>query len=38
LVIHDVHHPARINKRLNEILREQGIVADELHEDEETQE
>lgn len=27
LVIHDVHHPAKIQKKLLEILREQGISA-----------
>jgi hypothetical protein len=27
LVIHDLHHPAKIQKRLLEILREQGITA-----------
>jgi uncharacterized membrane protein YdbT with pleckstrin-like domain len=31
LVIHNVHHPTAINKKLNEILREQGVVADKLH-------
>lgn len=30
LVIHDVHHPAKINKKLNEILRNQEVVADNL--------
>lgn len=27
LVIHDIHHPARIQKKLLEILREQGVAA-----------
>lgn len=27
LVIHDIHHPARIQKKLLEILREQGVTA-----------
>jgi hypothetical protein len=27
LVIHDVHHPARIQKRLLSILRDEGIAA-----------
>jgi hypothetical protein len=31
LVIHNVHHPTAINKKLNEILRDQGVVADKLH-------
>ncbi len=26
LVIHDVHHPARIQKKMLRILREQGII------------
>jgi len=30
LVIHDIHHPAQINKKLNEILRSQNIVTDNL--------
>jgi hypothetical protein len=27
LIIHDVHHPAKIQKRILEILRDQGIIA-----------
>jgi len=27
LVIHDVHHPAKIQKKLLEILREKGVIA-----------
>ncbi|HSX36541.1 MAG TPA: PH domain-containing protein, partial [Patescibacteria group bacterium] len=27
LVIHDIHHPAKIQKKILEILREQGISA-----------
>src|ERR1035437_6918 len=27
LVVHDIHHPAKIQKRILEILREQGITA-----------
>ncbi len=34
LVIHDVGHPVQINKKLNEILRSQDIVADSLHPEE----
>lgn len=30
LVIHDVHHPAKINKKLNEILRTENVVPDDL--------
>ncbi len=30
LVIHDVHHPAKIQKRILNILREQGITANSL--------
>lgn len=36
LVVHDVHHPARINKKLNEILKSLGVVADTLHPDDES--
>jgi hypothetical protein len=28
LVIHEVHHPAKTQKKILEILREQGIAAD----------
>jgi hypothetical protein len=27
LIIHDVHHPAKVQKRILEILREQGVIA-----------
>lgn len=30
LVIHDVHHPAKIQKKLINILREQGIISNSL--------
>lgn len=30
LVIHEVHHPAKINKKLNEILRNEEVRPDEL--------
>lgn len=30
LVIHDVHHPPKIQKRLINILREQGIIANSM--------
>ncbi len=30
LVIHDVHHPSKINKKLNEILRNEVVRTDEL--------
>lgn len=30
LVIHDIHHPAKIQKKLVHILREEGIQADSL--------
>lgn len=30
LVIHNVHHPAKINKKLNEILRDRRVAADAL--------
>jgi hypothetical protein len=36
LVIHDVHHPAHIQKKLLNILREQGVLASQppMREDE----
>ena len=43
LIIHDVHHPAKIQKKLLNVLREQGIAANnfpankEQSEDEETE-
>lgn len=33
LVVHEVHHPAKVIRQLAEILREQGIEADILGED-----
>lgn len=40
LVVHDVHHPAKIQKKILDILKEQGITANSLpinkEEDEET--
>lgn len=30
LVIHDIYHPAKTNKKLNEILRTQGVITDDL--------
>ncbi len=46
LVIHDIHHPAKIQKKILEILREQGIKAatyaqddsgDDIYDEEDTQ-
>ncbi|HSW79182.1 MAG TPA: PH domain-containing protein [Candidatus Saccharimonadales bacterium] len=46
LVIHDIHHPAKIQKKILEILREQGITAttyaqgdsgDDTYDEEDTQ-
>jgi hypothetical protein len=37
LVIHEIHHPAKIQKKLLEILREQGIAASPYSEPEEVE-
>jgi hypothetical protein len=34
LVIHEVHHPAKIIRELSEVLRDKGIVAEEISPDE----
>ncbi len=33
MVIHEVHHPARVIKKMSNILREQGIIAEDMTED-----
>jgi hypothetical protein len=35
LIIHDIHHPAKIQKKILDILREQGVVTKSMpvHED-----
>lgn len=33
LVIHDLHHPDKINKKLNEILRSENIIAEEPYQE-----
>ncbi len=43
LVVHDVHHPAKIQKKMLHILREQGVIltnhpVDKTGKDEEVQE
>lgn len=42
LVIHDIHHPARIQKKILQIMRDQGIAASSMQsqqiEDEEADE
>lgn len=38
MVIHEVHHPAKVIRTLSEILRERGIIAEELTPEESTEE
>ncbi|MCA9330260.1 hypothetical protein KDA11_06430, partial [Candidatus Saccharibacteria bacterium] len=34
MIIHEVHHPAKVIRQISTILREQGIVAEDLTPDE----
>ena len=36
LIIHDVHHPAKVQKHILEILREQGIMANSYNSNQES--